>query len=328
MKRTLITIVLTSVVVLTLVGVASSQLFMGQAAPTEAYNYGVGGGGGGNDFYSGAPVAMEMPAAAPEESKVLFDGTTSNQVVAVDRIVIKNADMAIVVKDPQASMTAITKLAEEMGGYVVAANLYRTSYGVNNLEVPEATITIRVPAEKLNEVLSALKQDAVDVQYENISSQDVTSEYVDLQSRLEAKQAAEKKLLEILEGAEKTEDVLAVYSQLQLIQTEIEALKGQIKYYDQSAALSSVSIRLVAEEGTQPITIGPWKPAGAAKQAVEDLVRFFQNFVEFLIRFVIYVLPSLVMIAIPLSLVYLAGRGLYRRFRKATPAATETEEKK
>ena len=210
----------------------------------------------------------------------------------------------------------------------MAANLYRTSYGVNNLEVPEASITIRVPADKLSEVLTTLKKDAVDVQYENVSSQDVTSEYVDLQSRLEAKQAAEKKLLETLEDAEKTEDVLAVYNQLQMIQTEIEALKGQIKYYDQSAALSSISIRLIAEEGTQPIEIGPWKPTGAAKQAVEDLVRFFQNFVEFLIRFVIYILPSLVMIAIPLGLVYFAGRGLYRRFRKTTPAIVETEEKK
>ena len=162
--------------------------------------------------------------------------------------------------------------------------------------------------------------------YETTNSTDVTSEYVDLQSRLTAKQAAEKKLLEILDKAEKTEDVLAVYTQLQMIQTEIESLKGQIKYYEQSAALSSISVRLIAEAGAQPIAIGPWRPEGAAKQAVEDLVYFFQNFVEFLIRFVIFILPSLILIAIPLLLVFLAGRALFRRFRKSSPAVEEKVE--
>jgi hypothetical protein len=286
------------------------------------------GGGGGSDMYVEPEMSLEMPAAAPMEEGKAFLDVAANSATSVDRIVIKNADMAIVVKNPQASMTAITKMAEDMGGYVVASNLYRTNYGVNNLEVPEASITIRVPAEKLAEVLATLKKDAVDVQYENVSSQDVTSEYVDLQARLEAKQAAEQKLLEFLKDAEKTEDVLAVYTQLQMIQTEIESLKGQIKYYEQSAALSSISIRLIAEEGTQPIEIGPWKPAGAAKEAIEDLVRFFQNFVEFLIRFVIFILPSLVMLVIPLGLVYFAGRAIFRRFRKAAPKATETPEEK
>ncbi len=330
MKRTILTIILTTAVVLTLVGVASSPLFMSRSAPAEAsYNYGMGGGGGGGatDLYA-MPTAAEMPAAAPLMGDTKSLDVVSNQVT-VDRLVIKNADMAIVVKDPQASVDEISKMAEEMGGYVVSSNLYRTSYGVNNIEVPEATITVRVPAEKLDELLATLKKDAVDVQYENVSSQDVTSEYVDLQSRLDAKQAAEKKLLEIMNGAEKTEDVLAVYNQLQQIQTEIESLKGQMKYYEQSVALSAVSIRLIAEEGTQPISIGPWKPAGAAKQAIEDLVRFFQNFVEFLIRFIIFILPSLVMIAIPLFLAYLGGRALFRRFKKAAPKVEEpTEEKK
>jgi hypothetical protein len=120
--------------------------------------------------------------------------------------------------------------------------------------------------------------------------------------------------------------VLAVYTQLQMIQTEIESLKGQIQYYEQSAALSSISIRLIAEAGTQPIAIGPWRPEGAAKDAVEDLVFFFQNFVEFLIRFVIFVLPSLILIAIPLFLVFLGGRALFRRFRKSNPVVEEKVE--
>ena len=231
------------------------------------------------------------------------------------------------VKDPKASMAEITKLAEKMGGFVVASNLYQSYYGPNNTEVPEATITIRVPVEKLDEALSSIKEGVVDINYENVTGQDVTSEYVDLQSRLTAKQAAEKKLLQILDAAENSEDVLAIYMQIQTVQTEIEILKGQIKYYEESASLSAISVRLIAEAGTQPITVGPWTPTGTAKEAVQDLIYFFQNFVEFLIRFVLYNLPALILIGIPLFLIFLAGRAIFRRFKKAKVVVEEQEEK-
>ena len=326
MKRTLITIILTAVVVLTLVGLVSSQFMLGSPLASRSQEFGFGGGGGGVDLYAASPPIAEQPAAPEDISK------SANQAgemqTAVNRLVIKNAELAIVVSDPKADMARITKLADEMGGYVVSSNLFQSYYGPNSIEVPEATITIRVPSEKLDEALTRIKEDAVDIDSENVSGQDVTSEYVDLQSRLTAKQAAEKKLLEILDEAKETEDVLAVYTELQMIQTEIESLKGQIKYYEQSAALSSISVRLIAEAGTQPIAIGPWRPEGAAKDAVEDLVFFFQNFVEFLIRFVIFVLPSLILIAIPLFLVFLGGRALFRRFRKSNPVVEEKVEEK
>jgi hypothetical protein len=276
-------------------------------------DYGRGGGAPGQELY-----LMEAPAPMAYDSagQVL----TSNQVeaVQVERKVIKNADMAIVVKDPKESMKAIVALAEGMGGYVISSNLYESTYGPNNIPVPEASVSIRIPAGKLTEALETIKKDAVEVNYENVTGQDVTDQYVDLTSRLAAKQAAEKKLVQIMEAAEKTEDVLAVYMQLQQIQSEIEVLKGQIKYIDQSAAMSSVSVRLIAEEGAQPIEIGGWKLQGTAKSAVEDLVYFTQGFTRFLIRFVIYILPALILIAIPASLLYFGGRALYRRFNKSS----------
>jgi len=105
-------------------------------------------------------------------------------------------------------------------------------------------------------------------------------------------------------------------------------LKGQIKYLEESADLSAISVRLIAEEGTQPIEIGPWKPEGAAKDAIQDLIFFFQNFVDFLIRFVLYNLPALILIGIPLYLVFLGGRALFRRFRKPAEKVERSEEVK
>ena len=97
------------------------------------------------------------------------------------------------------------------------------------------------------------------------------------------------------------------------VQSDIEVLKGQIKYIDQSAALSSVNVTLVAEAGTQPIEIGGWKLQGTAKEAAQDLIRFTQGFTRFLIRFVILTLPALILIAIPLYLIFIGGRAVYRR---------------
>jgi hypothetical protein len=334
MKKTLITIALTTVVVLTLAGIISSQVIVGSTFNTvsRGLDVGYGGGGGQPELYAEAPAAVEGPVfdavGAPAMDIAKSVEFASNTVVDVNRLVIKNADLAIVVKDPKADMARINKLASELGGYVVASNLYQSYYGPNSVEVPEASITIRVPSGKLDEVLEKIKENAVDVDYENVTGVDVTSEYVDLQSRLTAKQAAEKKLLEILDKAEKSEDVLAIYMQIQNVQTEIESLKGQIKYYEESAQLSAVSVRLIAEAGTQPIAVGPWKPTGSAKEAVQDLIYFFQNFVDFLIRFVVFNLPALILIGIPLYIVFIVGRRVFRRFNKSKVVAEEQEEVK
>ena len=326
MKRTLF-IILAVVAVFLVIGVAFTN--MASKRSLDSYNapYGIGGGGGG------API-MEMPAAtmvAPAAPAPAFaaDGsrsTVSNDAqAALERIVIQNADLAIVVKNPKTRMAEIGKLATDLGGYVVTSNFFQdTSTG---REIPQASILIRVPSAKLDEAIAKIEAGAIDVPHENRSSQDVTSQYVDLQAQLKAKEAAEKKLLEILDQATKAEDVLAIYLQVQNVQTEIEQLKGQIKYLDESAALSAINVTLIAEESTQPIEVGPWKPEGAAKQAIQDLIFFFQGFVDFLIRFALLTLPALVLIAIPLLLIFFAGRGVYRRFRKPKLVVEEKDAK-
>jgi len=330
MKRPIL-IIISVITVFILLGTSVMYLFgpkYGSTFSNVSSNLGYGGGG--------APEAGIPPAEAPMPATDLFaaedaartSASNADQQAVQERLVIKNADLAIVVKDPQARMKQISDLAVEMGGYVVSSNLYQSYYGPNSIEVPEATIAIRVPSEKLDEALEKIKAGATDIQYENVSGQDVTSQYVDLQSQLKAKQAAEKKLLEILDQAQRAEDVLAIYLQVQTVQTEIEVLKGQIKYYEESAALSAISVRLIAEEGTQSIEIGPWKPAGAVKDAIQDLIFFVQNFAEFLIRFVILILPSLILIGIPLYLVYLGGRAVYRRFNKSKVETEKVEEEK
>jgi hypothetical protein len=322
MKRTLF-IILSVIAVFLIVGISFtslvSQRSSGSLLRESDFAYGSGGGS--------PPV--EMPAAQPQSPALdtvsSVEDAYNNSVQTQERLVIENADLAIVVPDPKARMAEINSLANEFGGYVVSSNVYQsfTSFGK---EVPEATIVIRVPSERLDEALAKIKEDAVEVLRENRSGQDVTSQYVDLQAQLTAKQAAEQKLLEIMDQATRAEDVLAIYLQVQTVQTEIEQLKGQIQYLEESAALSAISVQLIAEEGTQPIEVGPWRPEGAAREAIQDLIFFLQNFIELLIRFALYTLPALILIAIPLLLVFLAGRAVYRRVRKTRSSVSVIEE--
>lgn len=284
------------------------------------------------ELYSvgGAPEMSQdaaMPAAAPMERSAVMEETVANSgsgvpAASIERIIIKNADLAIVVADVEGRMEAIQKMAEVMGGFVVASNLYQ-SYTNNYVEVPEATMTIRVPSDKLDEAMTQIKKDTVEVQNESISGQDVTSEYVDLQSRLKNLEAAEVQLEKILEGATDTEDVVNIFNQLVYYREQIEMVKGQIKYYDEAAALSAISIRIIAEETIQPVVIGKWEPKGVALEAVQDLIDFLKDFVDFLIRFVIYTLPVWIIVGIPLYFVFLGVRKLFRKMR-STKAAKET----
>ena len=326
MKRTLITITLTTVVVLTLVGlVATFSIGSSEFSPISRNL-----GGGYDDF------AYDEPAFAPMAAPAEFYASDSagefniayeeSAVAATERLVIQNVDMSIVVVDPKMRMDEIADLAVRMGGFVVSSNLYQSTYGPNNIEVPEGNITIRMPTEELDDVLALIKEDIVEVTYENRSGQDVTNQYVDSKSRLAAKEEAEKNLLKIMDTAENAEDVLAIYMQVQNIQTEIEVLKGQIKYYEESAALSAISIRLVAEETVKPIEIGGWKLQGTANDAVQDLILFTQGFTQFLIRFFLNYLWRILLIGLLLYGFFVSGRAVYRRFIKPKVVAEVKEE--
>ncbi len=284
----------------------------------------------------------DMPASAPQAAYDAIPMATAGvaaenvqsggggNAAAVERIVIQNAEISIVVSDVDAHMRDIEVMTKQMGGFVVSSNLYQ-SYTSNYVEVPEAQVVIRVPAEKLEEALKQIKSDVVDIKTETRSGQDVTADYVDLKSRLVNLEAAEKQLSEIMDTATGTEDVVNIFNQLVAYREQIEVVKGQIKYYEEAAALSAITITIVAEEKDQPIEIGGWEPKGVAKTAVQDLIYFYQDFVNFVIRFVIYTLPVWITVGVPLYLIFIGVRAVFRKLRgnkKKTVDAKVEEEKK
>ena len=273
------------------------------------------GGAGVTDSFNGQKGnAEEGRADATSAAPADYDASGNPVQADSERLVIQNANLTIVVGQPGETMAAIRRMAEDMGGFVVASNLYKTYRGEAG-ELPEATITVRVPVTRLNEALDqvkALTQSADDVKAETISGQDVTKEYTDLRSRLKNLEETEAQLREIMGSATKTEDVLSVYRELTGIREQIEVIKGQIQYYEEAAALSSIAVLIQAKASIQPLEIGGWQPGGVVRESIQALVTALQGLADIGIRLVLFVLPLALVVFFPLWLVWF----IIRRTRK------------
>jgi len=318
MKRTLL-IGLTAMLLLSACGggVASSDRSYGMEEPAPA------------------EPAMEAPAMdfAPAEGGKAqgFGGgevTQSNSGVdaaTVERKVIQNANLSIVVADPEAKMDEIQKMAVEMGGFVVSSNTHQTTTN-KGIKVPQGNITIRVPAENMDTALDKIKAEVVEVQSEDRSGQDVTRDYVDLQSRLKTHEQAAEQLSKILEQKTESSEVIDVFNQLVYHREQIELLKGQINYIDEASALSAISVVVIAEETLQPIEIGGWKPVGVARDALQALINFFQGFVNVLIYLIILIIPAGLLLLGLLWLVWRVFRFAWKKLFPGKIKKTKTSE--
>ncbi len=270
-----------------------------------------------------AEEAFPVPTeTAGEPSKSADSGTTlvssEAQGETTERLVVKRAEMRVSVADPAEAMRTVVQWAESMQGYVVNSNQWNsTSDGQTYIN---ASVMVRVPAERLDEMMQKVRDLAADpktgVLSETVTGEDVTAEYVDSQARLRNLKAAEAQLVELLDQAPDLEYTLDIFRELTEIRSQIEVLEGRIKYLEESAALSALSVEFVAEASLQPLQIGPWKPAGVAKEAIQTLVKVAQDVGTALIKFVIIWVPFLLPIGL---IVYFVRKGAKKR--KAARAA-------
>jgi hypothetical protein len=253
-----------------------------------------------------APVEEQM---AGEMALPAEPGRAAADYAGIERLIIRNAWLDLVVPDTEATLDEINDLVDELGGYVVESNLNQYQEGL------QAYVTLRIPAESLDDALERIRALATEVRGERISGQDVTEDYVDLQSRLRYLEATEKRLLEFLEEAEDTEAALAVYENLQQIQADIEQVKGKIQFLEQSAAMATITLDITPDELAQPIQVGGWHPEGTLRDAFQTLIRVLQFLVDAAIVILVLVIPVLVVIAIPLVGLFFLIRTIVRRRR-------------
>ena len=252
----------------------------------------------------GFPIEAPVVEKAPVDETVFgapgAEPVTSfaSPEVVTERLVIRNANLTIVVTDPSQSVEDISHMAQEMSGFVVSSNIYQTTFD-DTVVANRASITIRVPAERLDEALGQIKDDALEIRNENISGQDVTQEYTDLKSQLRNLEAAEEELLEIMDASTQAEHVLEVFEHLRQVRGEIEITKGRIQYYEESARMSAISVEIIPDVAARPLQIGRWQPEGTAKAAVEALINTLQFLGDAIIWGLICVVPIGVILGLP-----------------------------
>jgi glycine cleavage system regulatory protein len=267
-----------------------------------------------------APKGAEPPSAA------VGSNDTSSSSISLhgpsDRIVLYSASLNLVVNDPADVAQKITDMAFAKGGWVVSSNVYQSVNGPRGEKYYSGAISIRVPAEsseKLKATLSEIEAFAVEVKSRQLTGEDVTSQYVDVESRLRNLRASQARLIKIMENAEDTEAIAAVEAQLRQVENEIEMLEGQLNYFKEASQYALISITLEPYIPSQPIEIGGWHPEGVAKQAFETLIRALQSLVDLLIQLAICGIPALLLIGLSALPFVLYGRHLVRRSRKSNP---------
>lgn len=243
--------------------------------------------------YEAAPAATAAPAAAPQQagasaptdSQVKYD---TNQQQQQQRLVIRNAQLSLIVEDVAATERTIRFQVESLGGFLVQSTI---TNGVDEYAKSRAEIQLRIPATEFDNFINFVLDDAVEVLQNQVSGSDVTDAYVDLQSRLRSLEVTYNRVIKFLDEAETVEQALEVNRQITEIQNEIEQVKGRMEFYKQSAALSSISIQLQDDPAPASAPIVPkegWQPGEVARESLGGLVAFGQGLINLLIRLLIW----------------------------------------
>ena len=234
---------------------------------------------------------------------------TEQQKTAMPRMIVRTANVKIIVADTAKTVDAVTQSVEAQGGYVAGSHIWRDG------ELLRATLTLRVPSDKLTPTLTAIRTFAKRVEDETISSEDVSQEYVDLESQLRNLEATETELRELMTGirknAQKAQEVLEIHQQITAIRAQIEQIKGRMRYLGQVTSMSAVSLEIAPDFIAQPVVQPGWQPVVIMKDASRALIGLLQAIVTALIWVVIYVLPIVGMLMLVASIAW----KVYRRTR-------------
>ncbi|WP_186668266.1 DUF4349 domain-containing protein [Sporosarcina sp. BP05] len=179
--------------------------------------------------------------ATEQENKAKTEELTDEQseVIQTNRKIIYRAELQLNVKNLEKTQLSIEEKVGEYGGYIVESNVHRESE-----ESVSARLTVRIPEKHFQTFLMDAEGEAAEVLTRNVTGEDVTEQYIDLESRVKSKRTVEERLLVFMGKAEKTEDLLKISSDLSKVQEEIELIVGKIKYLENQTSFSTIEIAM------------------------------------------------------------------------------------
>jgi hypothetical protein len=243
--------------------------------------------------------------------------------VAIDRKIIRNADLTLEVGSTPEAQHQVTSIAESRGGFVVTSESKQRENVDPAKRTLDIKLVVRIPANQFGPALNEIKALASILPEENVTGQDVTEEFIDLEARIKTQKALELQFLEIMRQANKVTDALEIQRQIADVRTEIEKLEGRKRFLENRSSLSTITVNL---KSPTPISVSTVGFGHSIREAASDSVDLASGMVLFFVRFVIMMIPVAAFVLLPLGLLlrYLMRRA--KRMRLAQSLATPTAE--
>lgn len=248
--------------------------------------------------------AVEAEAAASDEAMPVAETPQGGSALPpLGPRVIQTASLTLSVQRDafDSAVSRARSVATGLGGFVVSSS---ASQG-DERRLVRGTLVVRVPERSYAQAIERLSG-LGRVEAREESGEDVSQELVDLEARARHLEAVERQLLELLEQADSVQAALAVQSQLNQAQLQLEQVRGRLRHLDDQVAYATVSLeireRQVALAGDEG---GPWGIVDAWGAAGRGFVT--------VVGWIFVVAATLAPVMLLLVLAYLAGRLLLRR---------------
>lgn len=227
--------------------------------------------------------------------------TAASAAEAADRKIIRNANLTIEVRSTSDMQHKVTSIAESHGGFVVTSEAKQREDANPEKRTLDLKLVVRVPSERFGSALDQIRSLANTLREENVTGQDVTEEFIDLEARIRTQRALELQFLEIMKQARKVEDALEVQRQIADVRTAIEKLEGRKRFLENRASLSTIAVTL---EGPRQIVVNTTTFGRSLREALAEGVDLGSAILLFLVRFVIIMVPVTVFVLLPLGLLF------------------------
>lgn len=194
----------------------------------------------------------ESSAAAPQvKDSRSIDKPKNEPVITTEKIaekIIKNAEISFEVKDFNKSTLSIKDIVKSHGAYISNENQTNNKYNLTNI------LVIRVKSENFEKLLDALKKESIHLDYNNMTAQDVTAEFVDVQAHIKAKKEVETQYYDVLKKARTVSEIMDVQNAIGQMRAEIDSYEGQLKLMQDQVSYSTIKLTYYEKLGYMPST--------------------------------------------------------------------------
>ncbi len=266
-----------------------------------------------DDIYEEDVMADAATEDAGEGSGSKGMAEESGKQVADNRKLIKNVDMTVETEEFEALTKKLTEKVEALGGYMEKAYVSGKSIQASYDSTRSASFTARIPADRLDEFVTEVSSIS-NVLDKNESVDDVTLDYVDLESKKKTLKIEQERLTTLLEQADSIETIVALESRLTEIRYQLENMESQLRTYDNLVDYATVYLDVQEVERVTPV---------APQSAMEKMKDGFVNSVyqigrgikNFVIGLVI-VLPYFLLWGLIIFIFILIVKGIIKRNQK------------